>query len=120
MAIRFLINHYLFRFLVARHASPFTGIPHTVAHLPLLALELLLNLDHHLCAEPCAVTLNALVLTTGATLLNLAAVSVSDARNSDFLCHCFNFFARLCRFYKGVSRLKEFFNFLILIRFLIF
>ena len=91
MAIRFLINHYLFRFLVARLASPYTGIPHTVAHLPLLALELLFNLQHHLSANPCAVTINTLVLATGTTLLYLTTVSVSDARNSDYLCHNFYF-----------------------------
>ena len=90
MAIRFLINHYLFRFLVARHASPLTGILHAVAHLPLLAPEALLHLDHHRGADPCTVALNTLVLTTAAKFLYLTAVSVSNAFDKNLL-HILNF-----------------------------
>ena len=75
----------------ANHTSPFTGILHAVAHLPLLALELLLNLQHHQGADPCTVALYTLVLTTGATALHFHTVSVSYARNSDYLFHNFNF-----------------------------
>ena len=70
---------------------PFTGILHAVAHLPLLAPELLLNLLLHQCADPCAFISNALVLTTGATFLNLAAVSVTNARDFHFFHNSFYF-----------------------------
>ena len=89
--IRFLINHYLCGAFQAHHTSPFTGILHTVAHLPLLALELLLDLQHHQGANSCTVALNTLVLTSGAAALHFHTMSVPDARNSDYPFHNFYF-----------------------------
>jgi hypothetical protein len=77
--------YYLCSAFQAHHTSPSTSIFHTVAHLPLLAPEPLLNLDHHRGADPCAISLNALVLTTGAAALHFHTMSVSYARNSHFL-----------------------------------
>ena len=82
MAIRFLINHYLCGAFKAHHASPFTGILHTVAHLPLLALELLFHHHHLQCTEPCAVILNTLVLATCAAALHFHVVRISYAHDS--------------------------------------
>ena len=76
-----LLNVY--QVLLAFHlATIIACVFQAVGHLPLLALEVLLNLLHRQCADPCTVALNTLVFTTGATFLDLAAVSVPYARNS--------------------------------------
>ena len=81
--------HYLLCFFVAHHAATSASVLQSVGHLPLLALEPLLHLQHHQCADPCTVSLNTLVLARGATFLNLAAVSVPDASDNHLL-HSFN------------------------------
>ena len=82
-----LLNNDFCGTFQAHHASPFTGILQAVAHQPLLALKPLLHLDHHLCADPCTVRLDALVLTTCAAALHFHTMSVPNARNSNFFCH---------------------------------
>ena len=54
-----------------------------IAHLPLIALELLRHLRHRQGADSCAVILDTLVLTRGTALLHFHTISVSNARNSD-------------------------------------
>ena len=86
----FLSYHYLLCFYVAHYATSFACVLQTVRHLPFLALELLLNLQHHRGANPCTVALNTLVLTTAAKFLYLTAVSVSNAFDKNLL-HILNF-----------------------------
>ena len=47
-----------------------------IAHLPLIALELLRHLRHRQGADSCAVILDTLVLTRSTALLHRDAVSV--------------------------------------------
>ena len=54
-----------------------------IAHLPLIALELLRHLRHRQGADSCAVILDTLVLTRSTALLHFHAISVTNARNSD-------------------------------------
>ena len=54
-----------------------------IAHLPLIALELLRHLRHRKGADSCTVILDTLVLTRGTALLHFHTINVSNARNSD-------------------------------------
>ena len=65
----------------------FTSILHAVAHLPLLAPELLFHDDHHLGTYSVTILVDTLVLATGAAALHFDVISVSYARYFDRLFH---------------------------------
>ncbi len=90
---------YISQVLLALHvAAAAACVVQTVAYLPLLALEILLNLQHNRSANPCTVVLNTLVLATGATALHFHAMSVSCARGSNYL--CLNFHNLVLQFFN--------------------
>ena len=62
-----------------------TGILHTVAHLPLLALELLFHLRHRQGADSCTIIRDTLVLARGAAALYFHVVIISNAYNSQLI-----------------------------------
>ena len=73
-----------------------SSILHAVAHLVALALVLLTHRCHRQAADPPAILLNDLVLTTCAAALHFHTMGVSNTRQSyrlhDFFLHTINDF----------------------------
>ena len=97
--IRFLINHYLFRFHKANHTSVLqAGVLQSVAHLPVAATELLSYLQLHFLTNSFAVVLHFLKLARGAHLFHADVISVQanflmlHSRKSNLFYHNFYLF----------------------------